>query len=153
MEFGGKYLILASRSSVWEALNDTRILQSAIPGCEHIDWVSETELEAAIVVDLAVAKPKFIGDLVLSNVIAAQRYTLSGRGRGGLLGKIHAQADITLVDAADGCVLTFEAVGGASQTLMKLGRPLIGSRTQWVIDRFFERIAAAMPADIKPLTL
>lgn len=151
MNFGGKYLFLASRSDVWTALNTAEMLKAAIPGCTRIDWVSETSLEAAITVDLKVAKPEFVGDLVLSNVIAAERYTLTGRGRGGLLGRVHGEACISLQDDEKGCILSFEAIGGASKTLMNLGRPLIGASAQRVIDHFFERFAAAMPAEIVTL--
>ena len=148
MEFGGKYLIGSQRSLVWEALNDTDILKEAIPGCEKIEWVSEAALEAAIAVNLGVAKPTFVGDLVLSDIAVAEKYTLSGRGRGGLLGRVQGAADIELSDHADGTKLVFTAAGDASGTIMRLGRAMIGSSAQKVIDGFFIRFATAMGAEI-----
>lgn len=153
MDFGGQYLFSASRFAVWEALNSTEILQQAIPGCTRIDWTSDHQLEAEIVVNLNVMKPKFIGDLTLSEVREAETYTLTGHGRGGLLGKVQAQANISLKDADDPSrsILTFSANGGASKTLMKLGKPLIGASAQHIIDRFFERFGNAMSVDVTPI--
>ena len=51
----------------------------------------------------------FAGELTLSNVLPAESYTLSGRGKGGMLGMAQAAADITLEDASEGTVLTFAA--------------------------------------------
>lgn len=151
MDFGGRYLFTASRDRVWTALNDAEMLRAAIPGCEKLVWTSDTGLEAAIAVNLGVTKPRFTGDLTLSNVIPAQSYTLNGRGRGGLLGLAHGAADITLADHPDGCVLEFNARGAASNTIMKLGRSLIGKSAQRVIDGFFERFADAMDTVVVPL--
>lgn len=151
MDFGGKYLFAAPRHAVWAALNDTSVLQKAIPGCTRIDWVSGTALEAAIAVNLGVARPVFNGDLHLSDVEPASSYTLTGRGRGGLLGHAHATAGITLTDHAEGTVLAFTAQGGASPRIMKLGRSLVGASAQKLIDGFFARIAGAMGVEVTPL--
>lgn len=151
MEFGGRYHVSAPRQAVWQALNDTAVLKACIPGCKRIEWVSETGLEAEIGVNLGIARPVFTGDLTLSNVIPAQSYTLSGQGRGGLLGMAQASADISLEDIGTQTLLVFTATGGASGQIMKLGRALIGTSAQKVIDGFFERFGAAMGADVSPL--
>ncbi len=80
MKFVGHYIISAPRSAVWEALNDTEVLKACIPGCHRIEWVDDANLEATIKVNLGVAKPKFVGDLSLSNVDPARSYTFPGRG-------------------------------------------------------------------------
>lgn len=152
MEFGGRYRIEASRTLVWEALNSPEILQACIPGCQHIAWVSDSQLEAKIGVNLGVVKPTFTGDLTLSNVVPAVSYTLTGQGRGGLLGKAQASADITLEDAGEATILTFVAQGGASAQIMKLGKAIIGNQAQRIIDGFFIGFANAMGAEITPIS-
>ncbi len=151
MEFGGRYRIAAPRQRVWAALNDAAVLKEAIPGCDSIGWVSEDTLELRIKVNLGVVHPTFSGDLVLSDVTPAERYTLTGRGRGGLLGKAEAAADIVLSDLDGDTLLVFLAHGGASGQIMKLGKGLIGNSAQRVIDGFFERFGAAMGAGVVPL--
>lgn len=148
MEFGGRYRIEASRQRVWVALNNPAVLKAAIPGCSFIDWSGPRTLDMSITVNLGVMKPTFKGELSLSNVIDAQSYTLSGKGKGGFLGLAEGSADITLSDDGDATILRFTANGGASGQLMKLGKALIGNSAQKIIDGFFERFADAMGAPI-----
>ena len=152
MQFGGKYLLAAPRSAVWAALNHTDVLKAAIPGCQRIDWTGETALELEIKVNFGFVQPVFTGDLVLSGIVPAERYTLSGKGRGGLLGIAEGAADIVLADMpGGGTELTFTATGGADGRIMKLGKALIGNSAQKVIDGFFERFAAAMGTTVTPV--
>lgn len=151
MEFGGRYIVDASRLRVWEALNDAHVLKASIPGCKRIQWVSDTRLEAEIGVNLGVVKPVFTGDLILTRVVPAESYTLTGRGRGGFLGMAEASADIVLTDAGAATRLVFRATGGASGQIMTLGQKLVGHSAQRVIDGFFERFGTAMGAKVTPL--
>ena len=151
MEFGGRYHVKAPRASVWAALNDTEVLKSAIPGCHSIDWVSAEALELEIKVNLGVMHPTFKGDLLLSNIVPADRYTLSGKGKGGFLGLAEGSADIVLSDLGADTLLMFIAHGGASGQIMKLGKAIIGNSAQRVIDGFFERFGRAMGAEVVPL--
>jgi carbon monoxide dehydrogenase subunit G len=151
MEFGGRYLFSAPRERVWAALNDTAVLKAAIPGCSRLDWTGENTLECEIKVNLGVMSPTFTGDLELRDVTPALRYTLAGRGRGGLLGKAEAAADIALTDVPGGTELTFTANGGADGGIMKLGKAVIGNSAQKIIDGFFERIGEAMSTEVTPL--
>lgn len=111
MDFGGRYRVDANRLAVWNALNDAEVLKACIPGCKSIRWVSDTALELEISVNLGVVHPTFKGDLLLSDIDPATRYTLTGQGRGGLLGKAQASADITLIDLDNATLLSFEATG------------------------------------------
>ncbi|HEV7346406.1 MAG TPA: carbon monoxide dehydrogenase subunit G [Devosia sp.] len=150
MDFGGSYRIDAPRASVWAALNDTEVLKAAIPGCHRIEWASETELDLEIKVNLGVVHPTFKGALDLSDIVPAERYTLSGKGKGGLLGLAEGSAVIVLSDDGDATRLVFNAKGGASGQIMKLGRAIIGNSAQKVIDGFFERFGNAMGATVTP---
>ena len=151
MEFGGRYRIAAPRQRVWAALNDVAVLEEAIPGCDTIQWTGPDLLELKLKVNLGVAQPTFNGELALSDVAPAERYTLTGRGRGGLFGKAEASADIALSDLDGDTLLVFTAHGGASGQIMKLGKALIGNSAQRVIDGFFERFGEAMGANVSPL--
>lgn len=153
MNFGGRYLIRADRQAVWQALNSTETLRATIPGCSRIDWVGENALECELKVNFGVMQPSFMGDLELRNVVPAVSYTLAGRGRGALLGKAEAAADITLSDAEGGTILAFSADAGADGGIMKLGRAIVGNSAQKVIDGFFERFARAMGTELTVLPL
>lgn len=151
MDFGGRYLFAAPRTAVWAALNDIAVLRAVIPGCEEIAWTGDTTLDLRIRVSLGIIHPVFGGTLELSNIRPAESYTLSGRGKGGLLGLAHGAADITLADAADGTVLVFTAAGHADKGIMRLGSALVGNSAQKVIDGFFSAIGEQMQANVTPL--
>jgi uncharacterized protein len=153
MDFGGRYLVAAPRVSVWAALNDTAMLKAAIPGCHKITWSSENTLDLEIKVNLGVVHPVFKGDLALTGIVPAERYTLTGRGKGGLLGLAEGSADIILSDQGDDTLLVFAAQGGASGQIMRLGKAIIGNSAQKVIDGFFERFGTAMGAEVTPLAV
>lgn len=151
MQFGGRYLFATSREAVWGALNDAEILKAAIPGCRRIEWRDTSSLDVEIKVDLGLVRPVLGGELELSDVIPAERYTLTGRGRGALLGLAHAAADVVLADAEGGTELVFVAHGHSDGPIMKIGKALVGDSAQAVIDGFFERIGAAMGITVTPL--
>jgi carbon monoxide dehydrogenase subunit G len=151
MDFGGRYLVAAPRTAVWAALNDTAVLKAAIPGCHRIEWAGDTALDLEIKVNLGVVHPVFKGDLALSDIVPAERYTLSGKGRGGLLGLAEGSAEIVLSDSDEQTLLVFSAKGGASGQLMRLGKAIIGNSAQKVIDGFFERFGDAMGAEVTAL--
>ncbi|WP_375450156.1 CoxG family protein [uncultured Devosia sp.] len=151
MEFGGRYHVAAPRPQVWAALNDTAVLKAAIPGCHRIEWAGDAALDLEIKVNLGVIHPVFKGGLALTYIVPAERYTLTGKGKGGLLGLAEGAADIVLLDAGEDTELVFTAQGGASGQLMRLGKAMIGNSAQRVIDGFFERFGTAMGAAVTPL--
>lgn len=170
MKIGGKYLFFSPRQQVWQGLNDTSVLREAIPGCHRIDWTGPDTLDLVFKVNLGVAHPRFSGELALSNVDPATRYTLSGAGKGGWLGLARGSADIELTDypfsprdlerlgsgelqhslSSTGTLLRFSAHGSGSKQIMSLGKKLLGNRARHVIDRFMERFAAAMDVPVLP---
>lgn len=152
MDFGGRYLFEARRLAVWAALNDERVLAAVIPGCESIEWTSPETLDLRIKVSFGIIQPVFSGVLTLSDVHPAERYILSGRGKGGMLGMANASAEIALADAPGGTILSFRAVGKADGGIMRLGKALIGNSAQKVIDGFFTEIGRQMRANVTALT-
>lgn len=151
MQFGGRYRFDAPRAAVWAALNDTEKLKAAIPGCKRLDWIGPNELELELQVSLGLVKPVFTGDLHLRDIVPAETYTLSGRGRGGMLGMAEGAARIALRDDGEGTELAFTATGDADNTIMKFGKALIGKSAQRVIDHFFERFGDTFGSAVKPL--
>jgi carbon monoxide dehydrogenase subunit G len=151
VKFAGRYLISASRQKVWEALNDTEVLKSCIPGCTRMEFVAPDELEAEMGVQLGPVKLTFNGELKLTIVTVAERYMLAGRGRSGWIGGAKGSADISLADDPGGTVLSFEAEGEADSSIANFGANVVGRSAQGVIDRFFERFAGAIGASSRSL--
>ena len=100
---------------------------------------------------LAGKDPVGMLNAILTNIVPAERYTLSGRGKGGFLGLAEGAADIVLTDHGPDTLLVFTAEGGASGQIMSLGKAIIGNSAQKIIDGFFERFGTAMGAGVTPL--
>ena len=144
-------MLTAPRMRVWEALNDTAVLKACIRGCERIEWVGENALEATVKVNLGPAPFRVEGVLTLSDMIVAERYTLSGRGKGGWFGWARGSADVVLADHREGTELAFTAQGEVANAIARLGAAFVGRSAQGVIDRFFERFAKAIGATSRAL--
>ena len=86
MEMISEQLIEASRESVWLALNDTAILQQAMPGCESFEETGENTFEARLVTKIGPVKARFKFDVSLSDLDPPRGYTISGAGQGVLQG-------------------------------------------------------------------
>src|SRR5579885_2382751 len=66
MDMTGEYQIPASRSKVWDALNDPEILKQCIPGCEEIEKLSATEMTAKVRAKVGPVSARFSGKVTLS---------------------------------------------------------------------------------------
>ncbi len=147
MDLAGEERIAAPRRAVWNALNDVETLQACIPGCEHLERVSDSEIRAGLKVSLGVIKVRFHGLLTLSDMNPPASYTISGRGEGSIAGFAEGVTDVTLTEDGDGTVLSYVIRGDAGGKLAQLGTRLLGSAARKVADRFFANIAAAAARD------
>src|SRR5581483_6271924 len=68
MEIKGTQRIEASRTAVWTALNDPEVLKQSIPGCESIEKVSDTEMNAKVTLRIGPVKASFSGKVILSDL-------------------------------------------------------------------------------------
>ena len=60
MDFKGRYAISAPPEAVWAALHDPQILTRAIPGCETLEKISDTEfLKAKAALAIGPVKARF----------------------------------------------------------------------------------------------
>jgi len=68
MEMTGEFRIPAPRQRVWEGLNDPEILKGAIPGCQTLEKVSDTEFAGKVVAAVGPVKATFGGKVTLSDL-------------------------------------------------------------------------------------
>ena len=107
MEMTGEFRIPAPRQRVWEGLNDPEILKTAIPGCQTIEKLSDTEFAAKVVAQLGPVKANFAGKVMLSDLEPPQSYTIAGEGNGGVAGFAKGSAKVNLTEDGDVTVLNY----------------------------------------------
>lgn len=140
MEMSGETNLNASQEQVWVALNDADILRAAIPGCETLDKVSDTEFVATVVLKVGPIKAKFQGRVTLSDMLPSQGYTIAGQGQGGIAGFAEGGAKVRL-EALDPThtILHYTVDAKVGGKIAQLGARLIDSTAKKLAGQFFER--------------
>ncbi|MDF2235624.1 carbon monoxide dehydrogenase subunit G [Albimonas sp. CAU 1670] len=150
MELTGERIIRADRATVWAALNDPEVLKACIPGCERLEKLSDTEMEADVTQKVGPVKAKFKGQVTLEDVRPAEGYFLSGEGKGGAAGFAKGGARVNLSDHAEGTLLSYVAEARVGGKLAQLGSRLIDGFARKMADEFFAlfqaQVEGAAPA-------
>jgi uncharacterized protein len=141
MKMNGEEIIAAPIESVWKALNDPKILQACIPGCETIKQISPTDLEARVVIKLGPVKAGFNGKVKLSNLNPPHGYRISGKGEGGFAGFAEGGADVKLESVPEGTKMSYDVDAKVGGKLAMLGSRLIDSTAQQLAGQFFDKFA------------
>jgi carbon monoxide dehydrogenase subunit G len=145
MEMTGEFRIPAPRERVWQGLNDPEILKQAIPGCQTIEKVSDTEFTAKVVAKVGPVKATFGGKVNLSDLDPPKGYTISGEGSGGVAGFAKGSAKVNLDDdGGTATVLHYEVQAHVGGKLAQIGSRLIDATSRKMAEDFFGRFVAVM---------
>ena len=79
----GHYQITASRQEVWDSLNDVRVLQACIPGCESLEATSDDIFIASVKIKIGPVNGKFKSEIKLEDINVPESYTLVIKTNGG----------------------------------------------------------------------
>lgn len=146
MEMISEQLIEMSRDTVWAALNDTTILQQAMPGCDSFDATSENTFEARLVTKIGPVKAKFKFDVELSDLDPPNGYTISGAGQGGAAGFAKGSASVSLTEQDGATLLAYNVQANVGGKLAQLGARLIDGVAKKMADEFFENFKKIVAA-------
>jgi carbon monoxide dehydrogenase subunit G len=149
MDMTGTQHIEAPRDVVWTALNDVEVLRQAIPGCESIEKISDTEMKAKVTLKVGPVKASFTGKVTLSDLDPPNGYTISGEGSGGAAGFAKGSATVRLVETPGSTDLHYEVKAQIGGKLAQLGSRLIDATAKKLAGEFFEKFgeAVAPPAE------
>ena len=146
MEMISEQLIEMSRGTVWAALNDTTILQQAMPGCDSFDATGENIFEARLVTKIGPVKAKFKFDVELSDMDPPNGYTISGAGQGGAAGFAKGSATVRLTEQNGATLLAYNVQANVGGKLAQLGARLIDGVAKKMADEFFENFKEIVAA-------
>ena len=157
MDMTGTQHIDAPRDVVWRALNDPEVLRQSIPGCQSIDKISDTEMNAKVILKVGPVKATFAGKVTLSDLDPPNGYTITGEGSGGAAGFAKGSATVRLLAAAGGTDLSYEVKAQIGGKLAQLGARLIDATAKKLAGDFFKDFgnavappAAAAAATVEP---
>ena len=126
--------------TVWEALNDAEILAQAIPGCEGLEKISDTQLSAKVKLKIGPVSATFTGEVTLSDLAPPHAYVISGSGKGGVAGAASGSAKVRLeeIEGGNATRLTYEVEAAVTGKIAQLGSRLIESTAKKLAGKFFD---------------
>ena len=139
MKLSDDIRIEASREKVYQALNDPDILRQAIPGCEELERISDTEFAGTVRTKVGPVSARFKGSVVLSDLNPPESYTITGEGKGAA-SFTKGHANITLSEEGGTTILKYDvdvAIGGK---LAQLGSRLIEGTAKRLAGEFFNNL-------------
>ncbi|TCL68358.1 carbon monoxide dehydrogenase subunit G [Rhizobium sp. BK251] len=151
MDMNGSERIEAPVDAVWKALNDPDILRQCIPGCEKLEKLSDTEMTATVALKVGPVKARFEGAVQLSNLDPPNSYTISGEGKGGMVGFAKGGADVSLAaDGLDATILNYTVKADVGGKIAQLGSRLIDSTAKKLAGEFFSTFNKQVSAQLVP---
>ena len=137
---------------VWAALNDAEILTKAIPGCQELNQVSDTELTAKVKLKIGPVSATFTGEVTLSELNPPHSYVISGSGKGGVAGGATGSARVDLAPIEDGAAtrLTYEVDAAVTGKIAQLGSRLIESTAKKLATKFFTDFISVLSPEADP---
>jgi hypothetical protein len=151
MQMTGQQTLPVSQADAWAALNDTAMLQAALPGCEAITPSGDHAYDVLMAVSVGPVKSRFKGRLQLSELNPPQSYRLSFEGTGGAAGHGKGQAQVQLQAVPSGeTVLSYDVTASVGGKLAQIGSRLVDAAAQKMAEDFFSRFQAALLARHPP---
>ena len=139
MKMTGESLIAAPKDVVWAALNDPDVLKQAIPGCDTLEKIGDTQFKATVTAKVGPVQAKFAGEVELSDIDPPNGYTISGKGSGGVAGNARGSAKVKLEQEGEGTRLYYEVDAQVTGKLAQLGSRLIDSTAKMMAGQFFKK--------------
>ena len=143
MELHGEVLINASRPRVWLALNNPEVLARCIPGCEEVRQLSPTETHVRVALKMGPVRARFVGKILMDEVIVDQGCTLHFEGSGGAAGFARGQSKVALSDQGAATVLAYSASASIGGKLGQVGGRMIDASAKQMADQFFNALQAS----------
>lgn len=145
MKMSGSQVIDAPREAVWKGLNNPKVLQQCIPGCESIEATSPTQMSAKVVLKIGPVKASFTGAVTLSDIKAPESYRISGKGEGGLAGFASGGATVKLTaNSPSETLMEYDVDAQVGGKIAMLGSRLVDSTAQSLANQFFDKFAAVV---------
>lgn len=151
MELNGQVAIDAPREQVWRALNDPEILRACIPGCEAVEQVSPSEMQARVQLKMGPVRARFAGKILMTEVRPDEGCVLHFEGSGGAAGFAKGHSTVALASAGAGTRLSYTAAATVGGKLGQVGGRMIDAAARQMADQFFaafsQRLAPTPAAD------
>ena len=146
MKLTGSYQINLEKQKVWDALNDSKILKEAIPGCEEFKKKSDTNFTATATNKIGPFNATFTGDIELKDLNPPNSYKITGSGNSPV-GFASGEASVTLENHEGGTKLTYIVEANVGGKIAQVGSRLIDMTAKKMADIFFGKFSKLISRD------
>jgi carbon monoxide dehydrogenase subunit G len=143
MELNDEVFLPLPRERVWAALNDPKILQASVPGCESLEPTEDNKFKVVLAASVGPIKARFNGRLELHDLQAPVGYSLSFEGSGGAAGHAKGTAKVELEPQENGTRLIYRTQAQVGGRLAQVGARLIDGVAKKMAGEFFARFTQA----------
>ncbi|WP_457389885.1 CoxG family protein [Roseateles sp. P5_E1] len=145
MNLTGQQHLPVSQAQAWAALNDTAMLQAAVPGCEALTSTGDNAFDLLMAVSIGPVKARFKGKLQLSELTPPLSYRIGFEGSGGAAGHGKGQAFVQLQAVSPSeTVLSYDVTASVGGKVAQIGSRLVDAAAQKLAQDFFIRLQAAL---------
>jgi 2-furoyl-CoA dehydrogenase large subunit len=137
----GEAMVGAPVHEVWNMLLDPATLSAVIPGCHHVQKISDTHFRADVTLGIGPVKGRYRADVKLSDLDPPHGVTLGGAAEGAL-GFGSGEGRITLRARENGgTAIAYVYEAGIGGKLASIGGRLLDGAARVIIGQFFASLA------------
>ena len=149
MKISGDHEFRASRTQVWEALNDPEVLAATLPGARSLTPTGPDEYALTVDVGVGSVRGTYEGTFALTEKQERESCTVRANAS-GRPGAVTAVAQMRLSDDGQGARMSYEADANVTGPLAGVGQRLMGAAARRTTEQFLaaldERIVSGAPA-------
>lgn len=146
MKLAGEATVRADVAAVYAALTDPAVLVRTIPGCQRLEQTGPDTYKATIVAGVAAIKGTFDGEVRLTDRDEPHAFTLHASGA-GTPGTVSAVAKVTLADATDGTLVSYDADATIGGVIGGVGQRMLTSVSRRTAAEFFGNVDRVLTSD------
>lgn len=145
MKLSNQQTLPVGQAQAWEALNDTALLQAAIPGCESLSASGEHTYEVKVTAAIGPVKAKFKGQLRLDELNPPTSYVMHFEGQGGPAGHGKGNAQVRLeATGPHETVLHYSVDASVGGKIAQIGSRIVDMAAQKMAGDFFAKFNALL---------
>jgi carbon monoxide dehydrogenase subunit G len=139
MKLSGTHKFKASSTQVFNAILNPEVLKSCIPGCNSIEYLDTSHIQANLALPLPGLKGPYGVVINIANQHAPNYLELQVQ-RNGRGGSVNAISQINLADEADGALLSYNANAELSGPIALANNPIGEGTTKNALGTFFKNL-------------
>jgi carbon monoxide dehydrogenase subunit G len=139
MKLSGTYKFKASGTQVFNAILNPEVLKACIPGCNSIEYLDSSHIQANLALPLPGLKGPYSFVINIANQ-QAPRYLELQLKRSGRGGSVNAISQISLSDEADGTTLSYNANAELSGAAALANNPIGEGAAKNMLGTFFKNL-------------